>query len=104
MQLRFAALMQRPDADELLDELTGEEWEEWKAFYRVEPWGGPPEDARLGLVVAFLAAWCGKQLDPGNVFSWQRKQLEPPEDVEVRRAQWMAYAASQPRGVIEKAK
>lgn len=49
---RLALVMQRWDAEDFLDEISAEQFERWKAFYSIEPFGPLAEDQR-----AALPAW-----------------------------------------------
>lgn len=42
--------------DYLLQSLTSRQWEEWKEYARLEPFGFPSEDLRHGILCATVAA------------------------------------------------
>jgi hypothetical protein len=47
--------------DELLQDLSAQQWAEWQEFYGLEPWGFEAEDLRHGMMCAVtLAPHMGK--------------------------------------------
>lgn len=47
--------MGRPDVDHLLAELSARQFDEWIAFYSIEPWGEERADLRAGIVASTVA-------------------------------------------------
>lgn len=48
--------MGRPQVDQLLREITGPQFDEWRAYLElVEPWGGWADDYRAGVLAAIAA-------------------------------------------------
>lgn len=47
--------MGQPHVDRLLAELSTHEFDEWLAFYSIEPWGEARADVRAGIVASTIA-------------------------------------------------
>lgn len=75
------------------------EFDQWHAFWRIEPWGGRAEDLRAGQVAAAVinaSGRCEKTATPADFFSslkpprprhvaWRNMQSAVRELVEMRR-------------------
>lgn len=47
--------MGRADVDRMLGELSARQFDEWIAFYSIEPWGEERADLRAGIVASTVA-------------------------------------------------
>jgi hypothetical protein len=59
MLFRVAALLGRT-VEELLADMSAEEFDDWCAFYQVEPWGFPAETWRMAMVCSTTANYSGR--------------------------------------------
>lgn len=55
MIMRLALALGEPHPDKLAEELTSQEFSEWIAFYRIEPFGPQVDDLRAGVIAATMA-------------------------------------------------
>jgi hypothetical protein len=72
-------------------------WQEWQAYFEIEPWGGPQDDLRAGYMAAMYHNAHRKDgaeaKSPGDFFPSLRQERRPerPLSVEVQCAMWRAY-------------
>lgn len=71
--------------------MTGEQLEEWKAVYEIEPWGGIKSDMQMARIVwAILGQWVPAEKMPTMdqlrcTLRDMRKPTEPMSDEEIKR-------------------
>lgn len=69
--------MKELDVDAMLAKLPCDKFDEWCAFYSIEPWGGHRDDWRFGMLVAWIVkAFTGKDVKPEDVFATLREEKE----------------------------
>lgn len=70
--------MKRPDVDQMLAEMTSRQYQEWKEFYSVDPWGDQRADLRNAQLACIMAnAWRGRKQAPIQLATFL---LFPDED------------------------
>ena len=84
-ELRLALTLGRT-VDELRGEMAVDEYEAWREFHRVEPWGEPVADERLRLLASWLcSSFAGKGISPSEfAFGWSSDD-EPKRKVDFRQ-------------------
>lgn len=77
--------------------MSARQWEEWKLFYRLDPWGEWRADRRMAMLAAISAAKGGKKKVDINDFMLfdpeadRRKELKAIEDARVARENLRAW-------------
>lgn len=57
--MRLALALGRANVDQMLRELTAEQFAEWCAFFGMEPWGFQEENRRVGVIASTVANFSG---------------------------------------------
>jgi hypothetical protein len=65
--------------DDLLEDLTAQQWAEWLEFYALEPWGFPVNDMRHGMLCAAVLA---PHMKKGDTAEPRNFMLRPPPERE----------------------
>lgn len=81
------------DVDGLMARMTCDQFDEWQAFYQLEPWGGHRDDWRIGILVAWIVkAFTGKDVKPEDVFATLREERELTPEQLARQIEIRAMA------------
>ena len=85
--------------DHLMGQLSSREFDEWMAYYGLEPFGELRGDLQAGIVastmVNMLSGKDAKKLSPGDFVLFQQDQAEKkPRDAKELYAQFRSWAAS----------
>lgn len=85
--------MGRLDPDAILRELPARLWQEWQAFYGIDPWGEERADLRAGIIAsAAISPYCKKGQTPQPIdFMPFARRGKPRQQCEAdMRANWKA--------------
>jgi hypothetical protein len=83
---RVAALLGRT-VEELQHQITSAEFEDWCAFYALEPWGWEAQNWRMGVVASTVANYSGnikKPVKPSDFMPGAAKKRPSMNPLELR--------------------